>query len=84
MTEPIIEGWTNTTEAAAVTGFSPVYVRILARNGNIEARKVGRDWLVNLSSLLAYKRQMERLGTAKHNPWRDDLGDPERGRQRES
>jgi len=81
MTEPIIKGWTNTTEAAAVTGFSPVYVRILARNGRIEAQKVGRDWLVSLSSLLAYKRQMETLGNDKHNPWRDDLVASGRGRE---
>jgi len=80
MAEPIAEGWTNTTEAAAVTGFSPVYVRILARNGRIEAQKVGRDWLVSLSSLVTYKANMDRLGVSKHNPWREDLAASGRGR----
>jgi len=76
--------WVDTKTAADVVGYHVKHIRALARIGRIEAHKVQRDWLVSLSSLLAYKRQMEALGTAKHNPWRDDLGDPERGRQKES
>jgi hypothetical protein len=83
MSEPIAEGWVDATSASEIVGYTSVYVRLLARAGRIEARKVGRDWLVSLSSLLAYKAEMERLGTGKHNPWRGDLGDQERGRPRE-
>jgi hypothetical protein len=50
-------------------------MRQLAQRGRVEARKVGRDWLVNRESLLAYKRAMDRLGNQKHNPWREDLAD---------
>jgi excisionase family DNA binding protein len=66
-----IDGWITTIEAARVTGYHIKYIRQMIRAGRIEARKVGRDWLVNLAGLLAYKAEMERLGTQKHNPWRD-------------
>ena len=68
----------NTTEGAELTGFSVDYVRRLARRGDIEARKVGRDWLIERASLLAHKVRMDRLGPEKHNPkapWRDDLAE---------
>jgi hypothetical protein len=73
MTE--FEKWVNTTNGAILTGYSQAYMRILARSGQVEARKVGRDWLVNRESLLAYKRRMDRLGPQKHNPWRDPTVD---------
>ena len=81
MSELIAQGWADTREAATVTGYTAAYVRQLIRRGRIEARKVGRDWLVSLSSLLAYKHQMEALGSEKHNPWRDDLVASGRGRE---
>lgn len=73
------EGWITTAEAAALTGYSPAYVRWLARMGRVRARKVTRDWLVSREDVLAYKGQMDRLGPDKHNPWREDLED--RGRR---
>lgn len=81
MTE--FEKWVNTTNGAILTGYSQAYMRILARSGQVEARKVGRDWLVNRESLLAYKSRMDRLGPQKHNPWRDDLVEAERGRDKQ-
>jgi len=75
MSELIAQGWVNTREAADITGHSVAYVRQMIRRERIEAQKVGRDWLVSLSSLLAYKRTMESLGSGKHNPlapWRDE------------
>jgi hypothetical protein len=76
-----LAGWLNTTEAEALSDYSQAYVRILARKGQIEARKMGRDWLVSRESLLAHKAQMDRLGPQKHSPWRDDLARNGRGRQ---
>jgi len=81
MIEPIAEGWIGVKEAADLSGYSTAYVRLLARSRRIGARRVNRGWLVNLSDLLSYKAQMDRLGTQKHNPWRDDLTTEERGRQ---
>ena len=75
MTELALTEWVNTAEGAQLTGFSIDYVRRLARGGRIEARKVGRDWLIDCNSLLAFKRQMNTLGNGKHNPqapWRDE------------
>jgi excisionase family DNA binding protein len=68
MTE--LEGWLNTTEAAQLTGYTQAYMRMLAHKGEVDARKVGRDWLIKRKSLLAYKAQMDRLGPSKHSPWR--------------
>ena len=78
MSEPIAEGWVSVSEAADSVGYSTAYVRLLARKGRIEARKVNQGWLVDCADLVAFKRRMTRLGDQKHNPWRDDL---EQGRK---
>jgi excisionase family DNA binding protein len=62
--------WITTNEAAELTGYSPVTMRQFAREGKIKSLKLGRDWFLNRESVLAYKQQMEELGTAKHDPWR--------------
>ena len=67
--------WITTSEGAELTGYSTAYVRILAGAKRIRTRRVGRDWLVSREDLLAHKAKMDSLGTDKHNPWRDDLGD---------
>ena len=36
----------STKEAAKRLGLSPDHVRLLARSGVIEAKKVGRDWVI--------------------------------------
>ena len=81
MSEPIAAGWVSVKEAADQVGYSTAYVRLLARNGRIEARRVNRGWLVDLAGLVAFKAEMDRLGTEKHNPWRPDLA---QGRKVES
>jgi len=81
-TEPIAQGWITTTEAATITGYSIAYTRYLGNQGFIKARKVGRDWLINQESLLAYKAQMDALGPQRHNPWREDLAQQGRGRNK--
>jgi excisionase family DNA binding protein len=82
MGEPIVEGWLSTAEANELTGYSFGYLRRLAKQGRIEARKVSRDWLLHRESLLSYKAEMECLGTGKHNPWREELAEQERGRRK--
>ena len=54
----------STKEAAQALGLSPDHVKRLARDGNIKAKKVGRDWVV-LS--LDYKRK--RKLKAKKGKW---------------
>jgi excisionase family DNA binding protein len=81
MNEPITAGWITTAEAAELTGYSAPYMRQLVKKGRIKGRKVSRDWLLNRESLLRYKARMDALGTAKHNPWREDLDAQGRGRR---
>ncbi len=62
--------WITTDKGARLTGYSVPYIRHLARAGQVEARKVGRDWLVHREGLLAHKAEMDALGMQKHNPKR--------------
>lgn len=36
----------STREAAKLLGLSPDHVKLLARKGLLEAKKVGRDWVI--------------------------------------
>jgi excisionase family DNA binding protein len=67
------EGWITTKEATVLTGYKMAHIRNLARTGKIEAKRIGRDWLLDRGSVLAYKARMDVLGPQKHNPWREDL-----------
>ena len=62
--------WITTTEAAALTGYDPTHIRYLVRKGRIQGRKFGRDWMIDRSGIIAYVEEMNRLGLAKHDPWR--------------
>jgi excisionase family DNA binding protein len=48
-------GWVMTDEAAEVADYSVGYVQQLAKKRKIEAKKLGRVWLINKASLEAYK-----------------------------
>jgi excisionase family DNA binding protein len=46
--EPLAgDGWISTAEAAQVSGLSPQWIRALARRQELEARRVGREWLLS-------------------------------------
>ena len=51
----IAPGWVTTAEAAQIADYTPTRVRQLAKAGRVSARKIGRDWLVKLESLMTYK-----------------------------
>lgn len=59
--------WLTTKQAAKLIGYHPEYVRQLVKAGKIEAKKIGRDWLIEKSRLLAYRRKTGRAG-AKRGP----------------
>jgi excisionase family DNA binding protein len=63
-------GWITTKEAAELTSYNATHVRWLIREGRIEGRKFGRDWMVQRQSLEEYAEEMKKLGRAKHDPWR--------------
>lgn len=62
--------WINTQEAAELTGYSVQYIRRLMRQGRVVAKKWLRDWVISKQSLLEYKKTMDELGRAKHDPWK--------------
>lgn len=41
-------------EAAVVSGLSASHLRLLARTGKVQARKLGRDWFTTEAAVLAY------------------------------
>lgn len=75
--------WITTQAAADLTGYDPSRFRQLAKKGVIQARKFGRDWFLSRAKVLAYYQEMQKLGSAKHNPWREDLEEQGRGRKKE-
>ena len=75
--------WITTQEAATLTGYSADYFRKAIRRGRLLGRKRGRDWFMDRAEVLAYAEEMQRLGPAKHNPWRDDLGAQGLGRKQD-
>lgn len=40
--------WISTKEAVELTGYHPVHVRGLLREGRIEGREFGRDWMTEV------------------------------------
>jgi len=76
-----LQEWITTGAAQELTGYSQAYMRQLALRHRVEARKVGRDWLLNRASLIEYKQTMEQLGKQKYSPWRSDLAAERRGRK---
>lgn len=53
--------------------YSAYWLRNLAAEGKVPSRKLGDEhrglWLIHLPSLLQYIKQMDDLGTDKHNPY---------------
>ena len=54
--------WITTVEAAELSGYHPDYIRKLLQAGRIKAQKFGLVWQVSRTSVLAYVRQVEKLG----------------------
>lgn len=77
-----IEDYVTIQEGARISGMSRTHVRRLAIYRRVAAFKMGRDWLIEKAALLAYVEDGERLGSQKHNPWRDDLVEQGRGRRK--
>jgi len=64
--------WITTKEAADLSGYHPIYLLDLLRNGKVRGRKFGPIWQVDRTSLLAYvssaaKSTDKRRGAKKHS-----------------
>jgi excisionase family DNA binding protein len=64
----IPEGWITSQQAVDLTGYTAQYLRRLARQGRLTVTKIGSTWLFDRDSLLAWKTEMENMGTKKHSP----------------
>lgn len=64
------EDWITVREAAELTGYALDYVRDLASEGKIKAKKVATVWLVSRKSLLAHQKKAGELGE-KRGPKRE-------------
>ncbi len=62
--------WITTDQASELSGYHVERVRELAREGRIEAKKWGRDWMISQGSLLKYIRAVQKLGQ-KRGPKRE-------------
>jgi excisionase family DNA binding protein len=69
MDSPPIE-WITTTEAEALTGYTADYFRKAIKRGRLAGRKRGRDWFLSKAEVLAYAKEMQELGSSKHDPTR--------------
>ena len=81
------ENWLTVPQAAALTGYSIVNIRRVARLGLVQTWKPGREYLIERQSLLDYQAQMQALGEQWRNAWRADLtaqGRGRRGRQQQT
>jgi excisionase family DNA binding protein len=47
-------------EAARLSGLSRSHLRNLLRTGVIRGEKVGRDWVVTLREVMAYRQRVKR------------------------
>jgi len=52
----------STREVAKLLGLSPDHVKLLARKGLLEAKKIGRDWVI---LTLDYQRKRKPKGGKK-------------------
>jgi excisionase family DNA binding protein len=57
-------------QAAEETGFNPEYIRRLCRAGHIVHERLGRTYLVQRESMLAYKARAEKERDARFGPRR--------------
>ena len=54
--------WITTTEAAKISGYHIEHVRRLLREGQINARKWGKEWMVDKNSLREYLEKEKKTG----------------------
>jgi excisionase family DNA binding protein len=45
----------GTTEASKILGLSPDHVKLLCRQGKIKAKRIGKTWVIDKTSLADFK-----------------------------
>ena len=60
--EELTSALISVTEASQISGLSPVHVRKLVRDGQIEGVKIGRNWLTTEEAVREYMKLELRPG----------------------
>lgn len=60
--------WLTTKEAIELSGYHPVYLRELIRDGKIVGRKFGIVWQVSKQSLTAYLEEAQQSKDKRRGP----------------
>ena len=62
------EEWLTTDEAAQISGLSSSHIRYLLRNGKVQGKKLGRDWLTTRSFIQEYLASNPKPGPKPRKP----------------
>lgn len=62
------DDWLTTKEATEISGYHPVYLRELIRDGKIVGRKFGIVWQVSKQSLTAYLAEAQKSEDKRRGP----------------
>ena len=62
------DDWLTTKEATEISGYHPVYLRELIRDGKIVGRKFGIVWQVSKQSLTAYLAEAQKSKDKRRGP----------------
>lgn len=60
--------WITVQEAADLSGYHPEYLRLLIREGKLDARKFGSVWAINKKGLLSYRMIAEKSYDGRQGP----------------
>jgi excisionase family DNA binding protein len=60
--------WITVQDAAKLSGYHAEYVRILIREGKLEAHKFGPVWAIRKTSMLRYLQIAEKSPDARQGP----------------
>ena len=63
----MVEEFVDIKEGSNLTGYSEAWLRIMASQGKIEARKIGNAWALSKASLLAFKEK-QKQGDGRYGP----------------
>lgn len=56
----MLEGYVTTKKAMEITGYSYLWVYLLASNGKVNAVQVGKSWMIEKKSLIEYAERQGR------------------------
>lgn len=65
---PNTDDWLTVQEAVKISGYHAEYLRLLVREGKLDARKFGPLWAISKFSLLAYLDIAQKSNDGRQGP----------------